>query len=229
MLEAFNKFTSTEGRLSRKGYFQLFLLPLAGMIAFTWLVFVGAPDMFGAIPSMLFLGPWLVLIVTTDAQNIKRWHDLGNSGAIYRMARPFAVVLPIIAMIFQFFLPSFMAMSGDLGALMFLVGQDLGGVSFGLVPTALLGITLAAIVFNIGYLAAVPGRSGPNEFGPDPLASGNVPGVLPGSAAPAKAENDDPVKRALAAYQAEQKRRTAPVTAPARPDLPSGSFGRKRV
>lgn len=226
-MDALAKFVSTDGRLSRKGYIQLFVLPFAGLIVFTWLSWVALPDFFGGMPAILFIAPWLAFFFSADAQNIKRWHDLGNSGALYRMARPFLFILPIIAVIFQFMLPNFFAMSGDVGALMFLIGQQTGGFSFGPVPMALFAITLAGAAFNIVYLTIMPGKSGPNEYGPNAVSSGFVPGVATSAA---KSENDDPVQRALAAYQAEQKKRATPAAAPQRPgQAAAATFGRKRI
>lgn len=227
-MDALNKFVSSDGRLSRKGYVQFFVLPLAGLIVFTWLSWVALPDFFGGMPAVLFIAPWLAFFFTADAQNIKRWHDLGNSGALYRMARPFLFILPLIAVIFQFMLPNFFAMSGDVGALMFLIGQQAGGFSFGPVPMALFAITLAGAAFNIVYLTVMPGKSGPNEYGPNPASAGFVPGVA--TTAAAKPGNDDPVQRALAAYQAEQQKRVAPAALPQRPgQAAAASFGRKRI
>ncbi len=226
-MDALNKFVSTDGRLSRKGYIQLFVVPFVGLTIFTWLSWVALPDVFGGMPAVLFIAPWLAFFFTADAQNIKRWHDLGNSGALYRMARPFLFILPLIAVIFQFMLPNFFAMSGDVGALMFLIGQQANGFNFGPVPMALFAITLAGAAFNIFYLTVMPGKDGSNEYGPNPASAGFVPGV----ATVPKPENDDPVKRALAAYQAEQQKRAAPAASPQRPGQAGGAatFGRKRI
>lgn len=227
-MRTLNAWVSSEGRLSRKGYIQFFVAPLVALSLFTWLTWVAAPDLFGGMPAVFFTLPWMLFLATSDAQNIKRWHDLGVSGALYKLARPFIVILPFGAMVLQFILPSFMAMSGDYGALAFLIGQDLGGWHFGPVPMSMFAITIIGVVGNIAWLAGMPGKSGPNEFGPDPLGGAHVPGF---SATAAADGDNDPVKRALAEYQARQVQQAKPAAAmitQVRP-APGSSFGRKRV
>ncbi|MDP3495758.1 MAG: DUF805 domain-containing protein [Hyphomonadaceae bacterium] len=226
-MDKLNAWVSSEGRLSRKGYLQLFVAPFAALILFTWLAWVAAPDLFGGMPAALFTLPWLAFLATADAQNIKRWHDLGVSGALYKFARPFVVLLPVGAMVLQFILPSFMAMSGDYGALAFLISQDLGGWHFGPAPMAMFAVTIVGVIGNIAWLSAMPGQSGPNSFGPDPMSGVQLPGIS--AAAPADA-NNDPVKRALADYQARlaQQARPAAMVTQVRP-APGGAFGRKRA
>lgn len=218
---------SSEGRLSRNGYLKFFVAPFLGLIVFTWLTWVAAPDMFGGMPAMLFILPWMIFLATADALNIRRWHDLGVSGSLYRLARPFVVILPAGAMFVQFMLPSFMAMSGDYSALFFLIGQDLGGWSFRPVPLAMLGITLVGVIGNVAYLSAMPGQKGPNDYGPDP--EGGVSVFAQGEAA--QSEENDPVKRALAEYQARQAKQAKPAAAmvtQVRPAPAGGAFGKRR-
>jgi uncharacterized membrane protein YhaH (DUF805 family) len=222
-MEKLNAWVSSEGRLSRKGYALLFLSPLAALVVFTWLAWIAAPDVFGGMQAALLVMPWMLFLKTADAQNIKRWRDLGNSAAIYKIARPLVVVLPVLAMVVEFVLPGFMVISGDMGALSHVMAREFGGISFGPLPLAMLGLTFVGVIGNITYLAAMPGQSGPNSFGPDPLS-----GVkLPGFAAANTDEIDDPVKRALTEYQARSARPAAMVTQ-VRP-TPGGGFGKKRV
>ena len=103
-MDKLNAWVSSEGRISRKSYIQFFVAPFAALIAFTWLTWVAAPDLFGGMPAALFTLPWLAFLATADAQNIKRWHDLGVSGALYKFARPLIVLLPVGAMVLQFIL-----------------------------------------------------------------------------------------------------------------------------
>jgi len=227
-MDKLNAWVSSEGRISRKSYIQFFVVPFAALIAFTWLTWVAAPDLFGGMPAALFTLPWLAFLATADAQNIKRWHDLGVSGALYKFARPLIVLLPVGAMVLQFILPSFMAMSGDYGALAFLIGQDLGGWRFGPVPMTMFAVTIVGVIGNIAWLSAMPGQRGPNSFGPDPMAGAQVPGLTTAQQADA---NDDPVKRALADYQARLAKQAKPAAAmvtQVRP-APGGTFGRKRA
>ena len=212
---------SSEGRLSRNGYLKFFVAPLVGLIAFTWLTWVAAPDLFGGMPAMVFTVPWMLFLATADALNIRRWHDLGVSGSLYRLARPFVVMLPAGAMFVQFILPSLMASTGDYNALAFLIGQDLGGWSIQPVPLALLGLTLVGVIGNVAYLSAMPGQKGPNDHGPDP--DGGVSVFAPGDAA--QSEENDPVKRALAEYQA---RHAAAMVKQVRPAPQGSAFGKRR-
>lgn len=222
---------SSEGRLSRTGYLQFFVAPFAGLAAVTWAGFTMAPDVFFRGPaSMVIALGWVVFASVADALNIRRWHDLGATGALYRLARPFVVILPAGAFALQFLLPATMASVGDMNALAFLIGQDLGGWSLQPVPLAMLGITLVGVIGNVAYLSIMAGQKGPNAHGPDPQSGASV--FAPGEVA--QAEGDDPVKRALADYQARQtkaatpKRPAAAMVTQVRPAPAGASFGKRR-
>jgi hypothetical protein len=83
---------------------------------------------------------------------------------------------------------------------------------------------------NVIYLSLMPGQQGENAYGPDPR--GGMP--VPGATATARARSDgedDPVKRALADYEARQKAAARPVVKPAANSVrPKGgaTFGKKR-
>jgi uncharacterized membrane protein YhaH (DUF805 family) len=222
-MEKLNAWVSSEGRLSRKGYALLFLAPLAVLTVFTWLTWVAAPGFFGGMPSSLFVLPWMAFLATADAQNIKRWRDLGNSAAIYKLMRPLVILVPVLAMVVEYVLPAFMASSGDMSALSYVVAREFGGLSIGPVPLAMLGLTAMTVIGNIAYLAAMPGQRGPNSFGPDPASGAK----LPGFASAKTHETDDPIKKALAEYQARSARPSAMITQ-VRP-APGGGFGKKRI
>ena len=219
-MDKLNAWVSNKGRLSRKGYALLFLAPLAGLVLFTWLMLIGGlGPINAAAPATLFVAPWMLFLATADAQNIKRWHDLGSSAAIYKIGRPLVVLLPALAWVVEAVLPGLMVSAGDMDALSYVMAREINGLTFGPLPLAMLGLTLAAVVGNITYLAAMPGQRGPNGFGPDPLSGA----ILPGFAAD---EADDPVKRALAEYQARSARPAAMVTQVR--STPGGGFGKKR-
>jgi uncharacterized membrane protein YhaH (DUF805 family) len=222
-MDKLNAWVSSNGRLSRKGYALLFLAPLAGLVAFTWLLLMAGPNViYDAIPAAMFVVPWMAFVATADAQNIKRWHDLGNSGGLYKLLRPFVIILPLLGVAVEYLLPGLMASAGDMGALSYVIGREFGGPAFGPLPLAMFGLTLAAVIGNVAYLAVMPGQRGPNSFGPDPQSAAAVPGF----AAAKTDENDDPVKRALAEYKARSARPAAMVTQVRSP--PGGGFGRKR-
>lgn len=227
-----HKLVSSEGRLSRSGYLKFFVAPLAALITVTGVPFMMAPETVTGPASIVFSLAWVVFASVADALNIRRWHDLGLSGAIYKLGRPFVMLLPLGAFALQFLVPATKASSGDMGALAFLIGQDLGGWTWQPVPLAMLGITFVGVIGNVAYLAIMPGQKGPNVHGPDPESGASV--FAPGEAF-AQAEGDDPVKRALAAYQAQQAkaaqatRPAAAMVTPMRPAPSGGGFGKRRA
>ena len=231
-MNSFKAWKSGEGRLSRKGYALYFLTPGAGLLLLSWLAMFAAPDLLGAMSSVVFVLPWMFFLITTDAQNIRRYHDIGHSGRLYRVVRPLVIVMPVLALVLNFVLPAHMAMAGDMQALVYMMGMDFNGVSFGPIPMALLGLTLAVIACNVVYLTVMPGTQGPNDFGPDPNTGASAGVKLPGfGAEPAAAVSnaDDPVKRALAQYQAQQQKHAAKMATPVRNGPAGASFGRKRT
>lgn len=219
-MDVLKKFMSKDGRLSRKGYVLCFVLPGAALLASTVASFWFVPPLvFGPGLQVLSLG-WVVYLSTIDAQNIRRYHDLGNSGGLYRAMRPLVVLLPILAFALQFLIPAQLASAGDMEALAFLIGQE---VAFRMspIPLAVMVLWFVGILANIVYLAVTPGQTGPNAYGPDPDGGAGV--FLP------TAGTDDPVERALGEYRARLAQ-PQPVSArtTASPPKPAGSFGKKR-
>lgn len=224
-------FTTRAGRVSQSSYILGFVIPFAALLGLSWLIFVAAPGFLGTPGQYVVALGWAVLMGTGDAQNIRRWNDLGNSGALYRLLRPGIVLLPVLALVLQFVLPAHMAMAGDMQALAFMMGMEFGGVAWQPAPLALLAITLVGATGNVLYLAMMPGQQGPNAYGPDPHGD---PMPVPGGVKVAGGQGgeDDPVKRALADYQARQAAAARPVVSGARPAAnpaaPAGAFGKKR-
>ncbi len=234
MIQQLNQLTSKEGRLSRKGYIWLFAAPLAAVVALTGLALAVAPGLVGGPSAIILVGPWMFLFATADAQNIKRYHDLGNSARIYRLMRPIVMLAPVLALFVQFVLPAHLAMAGDMSSLVQMIGFDMNP-TLGTMPTAVILLVIAAILCNTAYLACLPGQRGPNAHGPDPLSGVRLPGSPAQGAAAADPDND-PVKRALADYQARQQAVQRPqaraVSGQGRPAAASSgaaSFGRKRT
>lgn len=226
-MDTLNRFISSEGRISRRTYILLFLLPFVALLGLTALAFTLPIQMVGAVPSSVVILPWVAFLATADAQNIKRWHDLGDPGRLYKLLRPGVVLLPVLALALQFIFPAMAASFGDVDALLFMVGQDLGGVKLGAIPMALLGVTAAGVIGNVAWLSITPGQSGPNDHGPDPLVVSGMPGF---SGAKPAASDDDPVKRHLAEYQARQTQQSRPAAMVTQVrSAPGGTFGRKRV
>jgi hypothetical protein len=125
-----------------------------------------------------------------------------------------------------------MASAGDLSALAFLMNQEVAP-SMGLAPSVLLAITFTGVAINLIYLSLMPGQSGPNAYGPDPSNGiGAMPGIVPQTRGGDMTPENDPVKRALADYQARQAAAAKPVVAQAngaaRPSGSAATFGKKR-
>ena len=222
------KWPSHAGRLSQQAYVLTFTLPFLATLALTASMFT-APEQFAALGPFGVYGAalgWLTLMALGDAQNIRRYHDLGNSGRLYRLCRPGIVVLPLLAFALDFLIPAQLASANDLDATLHLIGQAMSP-TIDPVPMALLGLTVAGVAINVGYLSLMPGQPGPNAYGPSPRGEAAVVGVA------MTADNaDDLVNRALADYHARQQ---PAVAAPAAkrlsqsaPAAPAGSFGKKR-
>ncbi len=170
---AFRKgWVSGEGRLSQRGYVLTFALPFLATLAFTTGMFV-SPDGFATLGVagiyVTALG-WLLVMALGDALNIKRYHDLGHSGRLYRLCRPGIVVLPLLAFALDFLIPSQMAATGDMNATLHMIAESVSP-TMDPAPTALLAITVAGVAVNVAYLSLMPGQRGPNEHGPDPLGT----------------------------------------------------------
>ena len=222
------KWPSHEGRLCQQAYALTFTLPFLATLALTASMFT-APEQFATLGQFGIYGValgWLLLMALGDAQNIRRYHDLGNSGRLYRLCRPGIVVLPLLAFALDFLVPAQLASAGDLDATLHLIGQAMAP-TIDPVPMALLGLTVASVAINVGYLSLMPGQPGPNEHGPSPRGDVAITGVS------VIADNaDDVVNRALADYHAQQQPAVAVPAAkrpaPSAPAAPAGSFGKKR-
>ena len=114
MANPLNGLVSSEGRISRRAYILGFLLPFVGLCAFTFLMFSLPGAMAGALPATMVTLPWGLFLATADATNIKRWHDLGDPGRLYKLLRPGVVLLPVLAFALQFIFPALAASFGDI-------------------------------------------------------------------------------------------------------------------
>lgn len=225
---------STEGRLGQRAYVLFFTLPFLATFGLTAAMFT-SPNLFAALGQFGTYGValgWLLLLALGDALNIKRYHDLGHSGRIYRLCRPGVIVLPLLAFALDFFIPAQMASLGDVEMQFHMISESISPTMHP-VAISLLVLTVAGVAVNVAYLSLMPGQQGPNEHGPSPtcgtgLFGGNGPVAKASGAA---ATSDDPVKRALADYQARlaQAARTGAAPRPAGPaSAGPSSFGKKR-
>jgi uncharacterized membrane protein YhaH (DUF805 family) len=230
MTSIFHKLKSSEGRLSQQGYIIGFAAPFIAVTLATSASFTGMVGAAGSIVLRVCVLGCTVLLAFGDAMNIRRYHDLGHSGRLYRLCRPCIVILPVLAFILQFLIPAQMASAGDLGALAFLMNQE-AAPSMGLAPGTLLAITFTGVAINLIYLSLMPGQAGPNLYGPDPNNGiGAMPGVIPATRS-AEASENDPVRRALEEYetrQVAQSQKTARAPTPTGGAAARGAFGKKR-
>lgn len=208
MKTVLDNWISRDGRLSQRGYVLAFVLPFAATCGLTWASFSGQAGELSSPLLQVCSVAWVILLAMGDALNIKRYHDLGHSGRLYRLCRPGLVVLPLLAFVLHFFIPAQMASLGDMGALAYLIGQEFAP-SIGPVPMALLALTFGGVALNVAYLSLMPGQAGPNAHGPDTRGLAAMPGLGP---TPAGDGDDDPVKRALAEYQQRMARGPQPST-----------------
>ena len=226
---------STEGRLSQRAYVLMFTLPFVATLALSAAMFT-SPNLFAALGQFGTYGValgWLALLALGDALNIKRYHDLGHSGRLYRLCRPGVVVLPLLAFALDFFIPAQMASLGDVEMQMHMINEAMSPTMHP-VAISLLGLTVAGVAANVAYLSLMPGQPGANAHGPSSGGGSFIAGAV-GGAMPA-VPDDDPVKRALADYQARQAaakptagRSGAAAMRPASPQASgSASFGKKR-
>lgn len=220
-------FAPRDGRVSQMSYIVGFVAPCLVMVGLSWLLIFGAPDLLGTAGYSIAALGWTFVLATGDAYNVRRWHDLGNSAAIYKLLRPCLFLLPVLALVMQFLVPAHLAAAGDVESLILLVGMEIGGFQIQPAPLALLAITAFGVVANSLYLSLAPGQIGPNAYGPDPR-SGGIPlsALAPSAADP----QDDPVQRALAAYQRDKAAAAAPAAGkePAFRPMTGGAFGRKK-
>jgi uncharacterized membrane protein YhaH (DUF805 family) len=227
-LGGFKGFLSKDGRIGRRGYVLGFAVPLGVLLALSWVGFSGAAGEASSQVVTIAAVGWTILLGLGDAMNVRRYHDIGNSGRLYLLLRPGVVLLPLVAFGLQFILPAMLASTGDVGALTYMIGQDM---HFGMAPAplAVLVVWAAGIALNVGFLCVAPGDAGPNEYGDG----------QGGSPAPVNAPSADPVARAMAEYQASlaAPKAAAATMAAARPASamvtrvaarPGGTFGKKR-
>ncbi len=226
MKTVLDNWISRDGRLSQRGYVLAFVFPFAAAAILTWACLTGKAGQLSSPLLQMCSLAWVFLLAMGDALNIKRYHDLGHSGRLYRLCRPGLVVLPLLAFVLHFFIPAQMASAGDMGALAYLIGQEFAP-SIGPVPMALLVLTFAGVALNVAYLSLMPGQAGPNAHGPDPRGLAAKPGLGPTLAG---AGDDDPVKRALAEYQQRMARGPQPSTVSTAPQGAAAArgFGKKK-
>ena len=165
-----------QGRVSRKGFVIVFLLPYLVL----YLVPAYALASNDIVALLTFIIGLFFLWPSWVAVPVKRLHDLGKTGWLHLIV-PLIGILGIVVWIFGIFAPygddpegfgtmleerfSGVTENAEAMAIMWDLSKDQ--------PLALLGIGMI-FGFLIEYLlfAILPGQKGENRFGADPLADG---------------------------------------------------------
>jgi len=136
------------GRVSRK---EFWLFVLASFVVYLGAAIVDAIISFNILVPVVALG----LLLPMTGLGVRRLQDTGRNGSLVWLWTIITAVFQVIAL--------FTALTGPMGALGFLYFF----LSIGwLVSLADLVITVVLIYFWVQ-----PGTSGPNQYGPDPLAA----------------------------------------------------------
>jgi uncharacterized membrane protein YhaH (DUF805 family) len=136
------------GRVSRK---EFWYFVLACVVLYLGAAIIGSILFSGLLTSLL----GLALLLPTMGMGARRLQDIGRNGQLMWVWAGVTLVMNLIGL--------FGAITGPFGALGFLVFF----LSIGWI------ISLAMLVLSVVliYFWVQPGTAGPNEFGPDPLAT----------------------------------------------------------
>jgi uncharacterized membrane protein YhaH (DUF805 family) len=149
-------YTSFDGRINRKPFWIASLIMLAAAIVLSLVILAPATMMSPGLGAFLSLLLYLALLYPVVALGVKRLHDRGKPGQLMAV----------------FLAPGLILQLGDL---LGITGsaQVIGGETIYL-PN-MLGWLLIVVSFGVAIWALVElgilkGTSGPNAYGPDPLA-----------------------------------------------------------
>jgi uncharacterized membrane protein YhaH (DUF805 family) len=149
-------YTSFEGRINRKPFWIASLIMMAAAIVVTMVIVMPTTMMSPGLGIFLSLIIWLALLYPVVALGVKRLHDRGKPGHLMAV----------------FLAPSVIMQLGDLlgitGSTQVVGGEiiHLPNMLGWLLIVVSLGVAIWALV-ELGFLK---GTTGPNAYGPDPLA-----------------------------------------------------------
>lgn len=149
-------YTSFEGRINRKPFWIASLIMMAAAIVLSLVVVTPITLMSPGLGVLVAFLIWLALLYPVVALGVKRLHDRGKSGQLMAV----------------FLAPSVILQLGDL--LGITGGEQVVGGETIYLPNMLGWLLVAAsLVFAIWALVELgilKGTTGPNAYGPDPLA-----------------------------------------------------------
>ena len=149
-------YTSFEGRINRKPFWIASLIMMAVAIVLSLVIVAPTTMMSPGLGVFLSLIIWLALLYPVVALGVKRLHDRGKSGQLMAV----------------FLAPSIIIQLGDL---LGITGSEqvVGGETVylpNMLGWLLIMVSLGVAIWALIELGILKGTTGPNAYGPDPLA-----------------------------------------------------------
>lgn len=149
-------YTSFEGRINRKPYWIASLIMLAAAIVLSLVIVTPISMMSPGLGAFVSLLISLALLYPVVALGVKRLHDRGKSGQLMAV----------------FLAPSIILQLGDL---LGITGSEqvMGGETIylpNMLGWLLIAVSLGVAIWALVELGILKGTTGPNAYGPDPLA-----------------------------------------------------------
>ena len=153
-------YTSFEGRINRKPFWIASLIMMAAAIVVSLVIVAPATFMSPGLGVFLSLIISLALLYPVVALGVKRLHDRGKSGQLMAV----------------FLAPSIILQLGDL---LGITGSArvVGGETIylpNMLGWLLIMVSLGVAIWALVELGILKGTTGPNAYGPDPLAGTTV-------------------------------------------------------
>jgi uncharacterized membrane protein YhaH (DUF805 family) len=149
-------YTSFEGRINRKPFWIASLIMMAAVIVLSLVIVTPITLMSPGLGIFISFLIWLALLYPVVALGVKRLHDRGKSGQLMAV----------------FLAPSII---GQLGDLLGITGSEqvVGGETVylpNMLGWLLIMVSLGVAIWALVELGILKGTTGPNAYGPDPLA-----------------------------------------------------------
>jgi uncharacterized membrane protein YhaH (DUF805 family) len=149
-------YTSFEGRINRKPYWIASLILVAAVIVLSLVIVTPITLMSPGLGFFISFLIWLALLYPVVALGVKRLHDRGKSGQLMAV----------------FLAPSIIVQLGDL---LGITGSEqvVGGETVylpNMLGWLLIAVSLGVAIWALVELGILKGTTGPNAYGPDPLA-----------------------------------------------------------
>ncbi|HUE45986.1 MAG TPA: DUF805 domain-containing protein [Aestuariivirgaceae bacterium] len=149
-------YTSFEGRINRKPFWIASLIMMAAAIVLSLVIVTPITLMSPGLGVFVALLIWLALLYPVVALGVKRLHDRGKSGQLMAV----------------FLAPSIIV---QLGEVLGITGSEqvIGGETIylpNMLGWLLIAVSLGVAIWALVELGILKGTTGPNAYGPDPLA-----------------------------------------------------------